>query len=56
MLWGWLTVYTIVAIQMAWLLRPFVGAPVLDVTFIRPEAWDNAYVKVLQMIGKQLGW
>lgn len=56
MLWGWLAVYTLVAIQMAWLLRPFVGAPTLDVTFVRPEAWDNAYVKVLQMIGKQLGW
>ncbi len=54
--WGWLAVYTLVAIQMAWLLRPFVGAPTLEVTFVRPEAWDNAYVKVLKMIGQQLGW
>jgi hypothetical protein len=55
-LWGWLTVYTLVAIQMAWLLRPFVGTPTLDVAFVRPEAWDNAYVKVLEMIRHQLGW
>jgi hypothetical protein len=55
-LWGWLAVYTLVAIQMAWLLRPFVGSPTLDVAFVRPEAWDNAYVKVLEMIGQQLGW
>lgn len=55
-LWGWLAVYTLVAIQMAWLLRPFVGAPTLDVAFVRPEAWDNAYVKVLEMIRHQLGW
>jgi hypothetical protein len=56
MLWGWLVVYTLVAIQMAWLLRPFVGAPGLDVTFLRPEAWDNAYVKLFDMLGKQFGW
>jgi hypothetical protein len=55
-LWGWLAVYTLVAIQMAWLLRPFIGAPAIDVSFLRPEAWDNAYIKVLQLIGRTLGW
>jgi hypothetical protein len=56
MLWGWLVVYTLVAIQMAWLLRPFIGAPAIEVAFLRPDAWDNAYVKVLQLIGRTLGW
>jgi len=55
-LWGWLAVYTLVAIQMAWLLRPFIGAPSMDVAFLRPEAWDNAYVKVMELIGRAIGW
>ncbi len=55
-LWGWLVVYTLVAIQMAWLLRPFIGAPTMEVSFLRPEAWDNAYVKVLELIGRMFGW
>ncbi len=55
-LWGWLVVYTLVAIQMAWLLRPFIGAPTLDVQFLRPEAWDNAYVIVLRLVWRTLGW
>jgi hypothetical protein len=54
LLWCWLFVYTVVAIQMAWLLRPFLGAPGEDVAFTRPEAWDNAYVIVLRMIWKTL--
>jgi hypothetical protein len=55
-LWGWLCVYTLVAIQMAWLLRPFIGAPNMEVAFLRPEAWDNAYVRVLQLIAREIGW
>lgn len=55
-LWGWLAVYTLVAIQMAWLLRPFVGAPDRDVQFLRPDAWDNAYVFVARLVGHTLGW
>lgn len=54
LLWCWLFVYTIVAIQMAWLLRPFLGAPGEVVEFTRPEAWDNAYVIVLRMIWNTL--
>jgi hypothetical protein len=46
--WGF--VYVLVAIQLAWLLRPFIGAPKQDVQFLRPEAWDNAYVVVARLI------
>jgi hypothetical protein len=50
LLWCWLAVYTVVAIQMAWLMRPFLGAPGQEVVFLRPEAWDNAYVMVIRLI------
>jgi hypothetical protein len=50
MLWAWLATYVFVAIQLAWVLRPFVGAPNSPVQFIRPESWSNAYVVVAQLI------
>ncbi len=43
---SWVVTYVFVAIQMAWVLRPFVGAPSLPPTFFREEAWNNAYVRV----------
>jgi hypothetical protein len=54
LLWGWLAVYTLVAIQMAWLLRPFVGSPTHEVEFFRPNAWDNAYVIVARLVWRTL--
>lgn len=50
----WIGVYVLVAIQLAWLLRPFVGFPGAEVQFVRPEAWDNAYVVVLRLIWQTL--
>jgi len=50
MLWSWLVVYAFVAIQMAWLLRPFIGDPTQPVEFFRDEAFDNAYVVVAKLI------
>lgn len=46
----WLAVYIFVAIQMAWVLRPFIGAPGLQTQFFRKEAWSNAYVRLLEAI------
>ena len=43
---AWLLLYAFVAIQLAWILRPFVGAPGLPAQFLRPNAWGNAYVEV----------
>jgi len=54
MLWLWTGLYALVAIQFAWLLRPFIGAPNQPVTFVRPEAWDNAYVVILKLVGRTL--
>jgi hypothetical protein len=43
---GWLITFTFVAIQMSWVLRPFVGSPLVATRFFRDEAWSNAYVEV----------
>lgn len=53
-LWGWLLVYTLVGIQMAWLLRPFIGSPANEVQFLRPDPWDNAYEFVARLVWKTL--
>jgi hypothetical protein len=42
----WLVVYIFVGVQMAWILRPFVGSPDMPVQFFREESWGNAYVIV----------
>jgi hypothetical protein len=46
----WLAIYSFVAIQMAWVLRPFVGSPDQPVSFFRREAWGNAYVELLHIV------
>ncbi len=50
LLWAWFFLYAFVGIQMAWVLRPFIGAPNAPVTFFRSEAWGNAYVVLARMI------
>lgn len=41
---AWLALYVFVTIQLAWVLRPFVGSPGMEPGFLRPQAWSNAYV------------
>jgi len=53
-LWCWLFVYMLVGIQMAWLLRPFIGSPANPVTFLRPDPWDNAYEFVARLVWRTL--
>ena len=50
LLWVWFLLYAFVGIQMAWVLRPFIGDPGLPVAFFRSEAWGNAYVVVAQLL------
>lgn len=45
---AWVVLYVFVAIQLGWVLRPFIGSPDLEVAFLRDEAWSNAYVVVLR--------
>lgn len=46
----WIGLYTFVGIQMAWVLRPFVGSPGMPFEIFREEAWGNAYVEIAGMI------
>ena len=47
----WLFFYVFVGIQMAWVLRPFIGDPTIHVAFFREGAWGgNAYVVVARLI------
>ena len=57
LLWLWLVLYGFVAVQMAWVLRPFIGDPRSEVQFFRREALsDNAYMVVLRLLwGKVTG-
>jgi hypothetical protein len=50
MLRTWIFIYVFVGIQMAWVLRPFVGDPQRPVQFFREDSWSNAYEFVVQMI------
>ena len=50
MLWTWLAIYIFVGIQMAWVLRPFVGDPGVPVQFFREQSWGNAYEVVARLI------
>ena len=60
MLYAWLAFYIFVGIQMAWVLRPFIGDPNSPVRFLRPEAWGNAYVVVARLaahlVRSLFGW
>ena len=47
---AWLALYVFVAVQLAWVLRPFVGAPGRPTRFFREDAWSNAYVVVVETV------
>lgn len=47
---AWLSLYVFVAVQMAWVLRPYVGDPDLPTRFFREGAWSNAYVVVARAV------
>jgi hypothetical protein len=46
---AWVVAYAFIAIQMAWVLRPFIGERGQPTTFFRPGAWGNAYLVVWDM-------
>ena len=51
----WMCLYVFVGIEMAWVLRPFVGAPGLPVQFFRHGAWGNAYTQLIDLVLQILG-
>jgi hypothetical protein len=52
---AWIALYVFVAVQLAWVLRPFVGSPGSPTSFFRKDAWSNAYVVVVEKIAHALG-
>ncbi|MEX2214808.1 MAG: hypothetical protein WD768_11800 [Phycisphaeraceae bacterium] len=54
MLIAWLVLYVFVAIQMAWILRPFIGDPERPTTFFREETWGNAYLVIGEIIWRAI--
>ncbi|MEM1445353.1 MAG: hypothetical protein AAGF84_04810 [Planctomycetota bacterium] len=55
LLFVWLGIYAFVGVQMAWLLRPFVGNPDLPTRFFRPDAWGNAYEALWSIVMRAVG-
>jgi hypothetical protein len=51
----WIVIYSFVAIQMAWVLRPFIGDPSGPIRFFREEAWGNAYVEIGKILARSFG-
>jgi hypothetical protein len=49
---AWLLLYVFVSIQLAWVLRPFLGAPSMPTLFFRADAWGNAYVAVAGVLAR----
>jgi hypothetical protein len=52
-LFAWLTGNLFLGSQLCWILRPFIGSPVLPVEFFRPNAFQgNFYETVIGAIGR----
>jgi hypothetical protein len=47
---AWVFVYCFTGVQMAWVLRPFVGNPEVPPQFFREDTWGNAYVIVARLV------
>jgi hypothetical protein len=53
--WLWIVLYAFVGSQMAWTLRPFIGAPGLPFELFR-QLGGNFYANILASIGEILGF
>ena len=51
----WILIYAFVGSQMAWTLRPFIGAPTIDFELFR-QLGGNFYANVFASIGEILGF
>src|SRR5690606_18818898 len=55
LLFAWLVVYAFVAIQMAWILRPFIGDPGQPPQFLRSDVFNqNAYEVIVSLAWRGL--
>lgn len=53
--WLWVVLYAFVGSQMAWTLRPFIGAPSMEFELFR-QLGGNFYSDVLASLGEVLGF
>ncbi len=53
---GWSLLYVFVAIQLAWVLRPWLGSEGLETTFFRETKWGNAYVYIADVVWRLLAF
>jgi hypothetical protein len=54
-MWLWVVVYAFVGSQMAWTLRPFIGAPSMPFELFR-QLGGNFYTNIFASIGEILGF
>jgi hypothetical protein len=54
-MWLWVIVYAFVGSQMAWTLRPFVGAPSMKFELFR-QLGGNFYTNIFASLGEILGF
>jgi uncharacterized membrane protein YqjE len=46
----WLGVYVFVAIELAWIMRPYIGTPGTPTAFFRVDSFGNAYEVVCELV------
>lgn len=46
----WIFVFAFVGIQAGYVLRPFIGNPATPISFLRKESFENAYVKLFDIV------
>jgi hypothetical protein len=46
----WLGLYWFIAIELAWILRPYIGSPGLPPTFFRADSFGNAYEVLFELM------
>jgi hypothetical protein len=54
-MWAWVIVYAFVGSQMAWTLRPFIGAPSMQFELFR-QLGGNFYTNIFASMGEVLGF
>lgn len=54
-MWLWVLVYAFVGSQMAWTLRPFIGAPTMKFELFR-QLGGNFYTNIFASLGEVLGF
>ncbi len=51
----WIFIYAFVGTQMGYVLRPFIGSPEVAISFLRENPFENAYVRLWQLVMEVTG-